>query len=291
MRWNLEDDMRTWPFASARLIILLLIVIGAIAFTTTLKPVPQPLTYHQFADARPMFGIPRASDVLSNLPFVLVGIAGQVLCFGASRRFLHSDVLAAYATMFTGLLLTGFGSAYYHLAPDNYRLVWDRLPMTLVMAGFLSVLILDRTKLRAPWILPLLAVLGIGSVLNWRWSEVHGHGDLRWYALFQALAILTGLLLLIMFRAKKPEGTGVLVIAISANVAAKIFELLDKPIYDLGGIVSGHTLKHLSAGLGFVPLLFWIAARRRNALNAPAAEDLRCQPATTSNVMPHGNIK
>src|SRR6185503_8506482 len=184
--------------------------------------------------------------------------------------------------MFTGLLLTGFGSAYYHLAPDNYRLVWDRLPMTLVMAGFLSVLIMDRTKRRVPWILPLLVVLGIGSVMNWRWSEVHGHGDLRWYALFQALAILTGLLLLIMFRATRSEGTRVLVAAIAANIAAKVFELLDRPIYHLGGIVSGHTLKHLSAGLGFVPLLFWLAARHRNALNASADDHLRCQPATTS---------
>jgi hypothetical protein len=274
MRFNPEENMRSSPLSiSARLIVVFAILIAAIAFTATLKPIPQPLTYHQFADARQMFGIPRTFDVLSNLPFVLVGIAGLVLCFGASRRFLDSDVLAAYATMFTGLLLTGFGSAYYHLAPDNYRLVWDRLPMTLVMAGFLSVLIMDRTKLRVRWILPLLTVLGIGSVLHWRWTEVHGHGDLRWYALFQALAILTGLLLLIMFRARKSEGTGALVIAVSANVAAKIFELLDKPIYHLSGIVSGHTLKHLSAGLGFVPLLFWLAAQHRNATNAPAKNE------------------
>jgi hypothetical protein len=283
MRFDSEGQMRLSTLSIlARLIVLVVTVIGAIVVTAMLKPIPQPLTYHQFADARQMFGIPRAFDVLSNLPFVLVGLVGVYLCCANTRRALDPDVLAAYGTMFTGLLLTGFGSAYYHLAPDNHRLVWDRLPMTLVMAGFLSVLIMNRTKLRVPWILPLLAVLGIGSVLNWRWSEVHGHGDLRWYALFQALAILTGLLLLIMFRTKKTEGTGVLLIAISANVAAKIFELLDKPIYHLGGIVSGHTLKHLSAGLGFVPLLFWIAARRRNALNAPAAEDLRCQPATTS---------
>lgn len=274
MRFDSEDQMRLSTLSlSTRLIVLVMIVFGAIVVTATLKPIPQPLTYHQFADARQMFGIPRAFDVLSNLPFVLAGLIGAYLCCGNPRRFLDSDVLAAYATMFAGLLLTGFGSAYYHLAPDNGRLVWDRLPMTLVMAGFLSVLIIDRTNLHAPWILPLLSVLGIGSVLNWRWSEVHGHGDLRWYALFQALAILTGLLLLIMFRAKKPEGTGVLVIAIAANVAAKFFELLDKPIYRLGEIVSGHTLKHLSAGLGFFPLLFWLATQRRNVINAPGSNE------------------
>lgn len=273
---------------SARLIVLALTVIGAIAVTATLKPIPQPLAYHQFADARQMLGIPRAFDVLSNLPFVVVGIAGLVLSVGANRRFLNSDVLAAHATMFTGLLLTGIGSAYYHLSPDNYRLVWDRLPMTLVMAGFLSVLIMDRTKRHVPWILPLLVVLGIGSVLNWRWSEVHGHGDLRWYALFQALAILTGLLLLVMFRERRSEGTGVLVIAISANVAAKVFELMDKPIYHLGGIVSGHTLKHLSAGLGFVPLLFWLGVHRRKALNDGLEISAKLR---RTNAMVHTNLE
>jgi len=30
-----------------------------------------------------------------------------------------------------GLRLTAVGSAYHHLAPDNQRLSWDRLPMTL----------------------------------------------------------------------------------------------------------------------------------------------------------------
>jgi hypothetical protein len=48
------------------------------------------------------------------------------------------------------------------------------------------------------------------------------------------------------------------VIAVAGNVVAKVFELLDKPLYSLGGIVSGHTLKHLSAGLAFLPLVFLI---------------------------------
>lgn len=271
-------------WVSARLIVLIVTVIGAIVVTATLNPIPQPLTYHQFADARQMFGIPRAFDVLSNLPFVFVGIAGPALCIGVTRKFLDSDVLAAYTAMFTGLLLTGFGSAYYHLSPDNYSLVWDRLPMTLVMAGFLSLLIMDRTKRRLPWVLPLLAVLGISSVLNWRWSEVHGHGDLRWYALFQALAILLGLLLLAMFRAKRTEGTGTLVAAVAANVVAKLFELLDKPIYHLGGVVSGHTLKHLSAGLGFVPLLFWLGVQRRKALNDGSRISAKVEPTAMVHI-------
>ena len=33
----------------------------------------------------------------------------------------------AEAVFFAGILLTAFGSSFYHLAPDNERLFWDRL--------------------------------------------------------------------------------------------------------------------------------------------------------------------
>jgi hypothetical protein len=103
-------------------------------------------------------------------------------------------------------------------------------------------------------------VLGAGSVLQWNSSEQMGRGDLRWYALYQALAMIIGVALLVLFPSTQ-IGTREFVIATIGNVAAKLFELLDKPIYDLGGMVSGHTLKHLSAGLGFIPLVLLIAMR------------------------------
>jgi len=255
-----------------RWVVVLFVIGAAVVVTATLKPFSQPLSYHDFADARPMLGIPRAFDVLSNIPFVFVGIIGLYLCLVRRPPQLEAEVMLAYATLFAGLLLTGFGSAYYHLAPDNQRLVWDRLPMTLVMAGFFSVVLLDRvTTTAAAWCLPLLTVLGLGSVLQWWWSELRAHGDLRWYLLFQTLVILVGVLLLVLFRPVKAEGTRALVIAVAANIAAKIFEMLDKPIYQIGGVVSGHTLKHLSAGLGFVPLLFWLWAQRDERQKGNAA--------------------
>ena len=33
------------------------------------------------------------------------------------------------------MLLTAVGSSYYHLAPDNERLFWDRLPMTIAFSS------------------------------------------------------------------------------------------------------------------------------------------------------------
>jgi hypothetical protein len=222
----------------------------AVAF---IKPVPQPQSYHDFADKRAVLAIPNGADVFSNLPFIAVGILG--LYFTAKPKAGFSAAQQwTYTTLFAGLVLTGVGSAYYHLAPDNQRLIWDRLPMTIAMAGFIGALLVDRFDSKVVGVVPVLMALGMGSVVQWGVSEQHGHGDLRWYALYQGMVMILAVELLLMFPSRL-NGTREFAIAAIANLAAKIFELLDVPIYQLGGIVSGHTLKHLSASLGFIPLV------------------------------------
>jgi Ceramidase len=239
-----------------RWIILAAIVVAACLTTAMLKPIPQPVWYHDFADARTLLGVPRALDVLSNLPFVAVGLAG--LYYTLRSRTQTSRQRWALAIMFAGLFLTGFGSGYYHLAPDSQRLVWDRLPMTLAMAGVIALLVANRFRSAPWWILPVLVLIGAGSVVQWARSESWGAGDLRWYLLFQTLTFIAATALVLMFPAPG-EPIRALAIALAANVAAKLFELLDKPIFAIGGVVSGHTLKHLAAALGFVPLILWLA--------------------------------
>lgn len=234
--------------------IIALICVVATVVVVNLKPIPQPLAYHDFADARPLLGIPNALNVLSNLPFVAVGFFGLVFVLDR-RSTLERPQRWAYGILFAGLLLTGIGSGYYHLSPDNQRLVADRLPMTIAMTGFITVLLCDRHSPRSIWISPLLLAIGMGSVVQWSLSEYQGHGDLRWYVLYQGLTIICATAVLLLFPAGR-NGTRAFGIAVVANIAAKGLELLDKPIYQLGGIVSGHTLKHLSAGLGFIPLMF-----------------------------------
>lgn len=240
-------------------IIIALICIVATVVVAYLKPITQPLSYHDFADARRLLAIPNALNVLSNLSFLAVGLFGLVFVLDR-RSTLEAPQRCAYGILFAGLLFTAFGSGYYHLLPDNQRLVADRLPMTIAMTGFITALLCDRLSPRSIWISPLLLILGLGSVLQWSWSEHHGHGDLRWYVLYQGLTIICATAILLMFPARS-DNTRAFAIAVAANIAAKVFELLDKPIYQLGGIVSGHTLKHLSAGLGFVPLMLLIYRR------------------------------
>jgi len=195
-----------------------------------------------------------------------VGLLGIAFLFrqGSSRfsgDFLDSRERRPYLIAFVGLLLTAFGSSYYHLAPGNARLVWDRLPMTIVFMAIVAAMIAERVQLRLGLILlPLLLIAGIASVLQWYESELHGVGDLRFYAAVQAYSALM-LLVVLLFPPRYSRGYD-LAIIVGFYVLAKALELLDKPIFNAGHLVSGHTLKHLAAAAAGYWLLRMLWMRR-----------------------------
>lgn len=155
-----------------------------------------PTSYHHFADQRVWLGIPHFGDVASNLAFLLAGLCGLLFLSKESseKQFVDPIERRPYLFVFFGLVLTAFASAYYHLAPDNARLVWDRLPMILVFMPFVAALIAERVNLKLGlWMLPILTVVGLASVFYWHRTEAHGSGDIRFYATVQAYAFLGAL--------------------------------------------------------------------------------------------------
>jgi len=227
------------------LLLAVALVIGIVALF--LPPIPQPLAYHNFADQRGWLGIPNFGDVASNLPFAIVGVAGLIFLFGnGARKFRDPGGRFPYTVMFAGLILTAFGSAYYHLAPDNARLVWDRVPIMIVFMALVAAVFTERLSPRAGLALfPVLQVVGIASVLVWRSGEAHGHGDLRFYAVVQVYAILV-LLLALLLPPRYTQGSDFAVV-VGFYALAKILEEADRRVFALGHLVSGHTLKHLAA--------------------------------------------
>jgi hypothetical protein len=227
---------------------LLIFTALALTFIAALfPPIPQPLSYHNFADHRGWLGIPNFGDVVSNVPFAIVGVWGLVVLLKPrSVKFDDPRERWLYLVMFAGLILTAFGSAYYHLAPDNARLVWDRIPIMIVFMALLAAVIAERVSVAAGlWLFPVLQAAGIGSVLLWRASELRGHGDLRFYAAVQVYSILV-LLLVLLLPAKYTRGSDFAVV-VGFYVLAKILEETDRQVFGFGHIVSGHTLKHLAA--------------------------------------------
>jgi len=147
-----------------------LVAIAALLFRST----PQPLSYHQFADQRTWLGVPNLGDVASNLAFAIFGSWGfwwlaRLTPQEAPSHFFDGRERWLYLAVFFGMLLTAVGSAYYHLTPDNDRLVWDRLPMTLVFMSLVAAMIAERISVRvALWLWPALLAIGVLSVLQWQ---------------------------------------------------------------------------------------------------------------------------
>lgn len=243
-------------------------VLFAVSVVFFLVPrIPQPLSYHEFADHRGWLGIPNFGNVASNLPFAVFGGMGLACLAGPSSRtrFLDARERWPYIFFFVGLFLTAFGSAYYHARPDNASLLWDRLPMTVAFTGLIAALIAERidvtTGMRS--LVPLL-LIGVSSPVQWYWTELHGQGDLRFYAAVQLCAVLSLPLFLILFPPRYTRSYDLAIVA-GLYVIAKLCEAFDRRIFAAGHLVSGHTLKHLAASLSG----YWILRmlRLRQPLN------------------------
>jgi hypothetical protein len=213
-----------------------------IALALLLPPFPQDPNYHHFAAEKNILGIPNFWNVLSNLPFLAVAIAGWMR---------PNKTRGAMAEVFRlGVFLTAFGSAYYHWLPTNERLFWDRLPMTIAFSGVIAALISRRVD--SKWgarILWPLTLLNASTVFYWRWSESNGHGNLTPYGVVQfgTVALLLGILLLSR-RADKSQRF--LWLALVAYIGAKLFESFDRQIAEVLGVMGGHPIKHCAAALG-----------------------------------------
>ena len=232
---------------------ILIGVSATAAVTVALMPrTAQNLAYHRFADARTMWGVANALNVLSNVPFVVVGLMGLAFVargWGrADENFIEARERWPYAVFFAGVTLTCVGSSYYHLAPDNARLVWDRLPMTLGFMSLFAAMIGERVSLRAGMaLLGPLSAAGLASVVYWWWTESHEAGDLRPYIAVQFFPLLVIPLMLVLFPGRYTRTVDIGV-AVGWYGAAKVLELLDTQVYHAtGGLVSGHSLKHVAA--------------------------------------------
>lgn len=210
-------------------------------------PVAQPSGYHDFADQVAVFGIPHFADVISNLGFALVALWGWARLAPQSRHPAIQSGWAGYRLFLIGLLLTAIGSSWYHLAPDNAGLVWDRLPIALACGGLLAGVWGDVRQRQTGGLTAGLALIAVASVGWWYFTDLSGAGDLRPYLLLQALPIL--LIPLWQWIYGMP-GTDRLSFgaALAIYVVAKFAELNDHEIAAALGGVSGHTLKHLLAG-------------------------------------------
>lgn len=236
-------------------IAILLVSIIVIATVFSLDPMAQDPGYHNFTDQRLIMGIPNFWNVVSNIPFLLVGIMGIYNLYYSDKIKIINDMKLAYALFFTGVAFVSIGSSYYHLWPDNSSLVFDRLPMTIAFMSLFSIIAgeLISKKLGKILLLPLI-ITGIISVLHWFNTESQGEGDLRLYILVQFLPVILIPLILLSFKGIFTTVKGYWFL-LGAYLLAKLLEHYDSDIYDALIFISGHSLKHVAAALGIYLLL------------------------------------
>jgi hypothetical protein len=99
-------------------------------------------------------------------------------------------------------------------------------------------------------------------VLYWNVTLARGHNDLRPYVVAQFGSLLALLVLVAFFPPRYTRGAD-LIVSLLIYALAKVFEAADRPIFNLGGIVSGHTMKHIIAAVS----AYWIL--RMLKLRAP----------------------
>jgi hypothetical protein len=138
-------------------------------------------------------------------------------------------------------------------------------------AGFMalfSAVIVERvsTRVGLRLLLPLV-LLGIASVLYWRFGLLGAPGNVLPYALVQYGSLAAILFICATRPSRYTRGADTAgVIAIYG--LAKVAEVLDAQVYALGEIVSGHTLKHLIAAFATYWLLRMLRLRSPRSKSA-----------------------
>ena len=102
MRMNLSRNEMALLAAGALLLLAALLA----------PAVAQPANHHDFADQRWLWGVPYAMDVLSNLPFAAMGLAGFWLLRRVPQGALDSIERAMATLFFAGLVITAAGSTW-----------------------------------------------------------------------------------------------------------------------------------------------------------------------------------
>lgn len=256
------------PMSARELALTLLLLAPLGIMLMLMAPIPQDPGYHALADHRALFGIPNFANVVSNLPFLIVGGIGLRLCLrdganGATR---------AWAVFFLGVLLVAFGSGYYHAQPNSDALTWDRLPMTIAFMALFAALVAEHVRPEFEHGMLRGAILvGLVSVGWWRYTD-----DLRLYAWVQFAPLVALVYIALAFPARYSH-RGYLIAGLIFYALAKVAEHWDAALWSAtGALVSGHTVKHLLAALA--PYCVYLMLRKRTRI--VDGESARSQPMT-----------
>lgn len=212
--------------------------------------------YHDFVDERTFFGIHRFLDTFSNIGFLWIGI------LFVKEMLLQDEKDSNLIWVTIGTILVCFGSGYYHLMPEDSRLLWDRLPISIVFAGVLSYSLHVNNLVKDSWKKSFdigYLVFSMFSVLVWYIGSLQNQNWLAPYVFIQFGGMI--LLIYIAFTGKNKDFNQKIFYVLAWYVLAKLCERFDDSIFQTTQqIVSGHTLKHIFSAIA---LYQWFPKERK----------------------------
>ncbi len=246
------------------ILLVILAIVGLIS-AHFIHPIAQDKHYHSFCDQRCIYGVPNFWNVLSNLPFLLVGIIGLIKLRSISKESFISENKIAYQFFYLGITFVSIGSGYYHLSPSNESLLWDRLPMTFAFMGLFSILISEFISVKSGKLLlfPLL-VSGVFSVLYWFYTEKIQMGNLNYYILVQFYPVISIPIILLFYPSKLTHFRAYWYLLL-AYLLAKISEHFDEAIFTSIHLLSGHSIKHILTSLGLMGVVLVLHKRQKKS--------------------------
>uniref|UniRef100_A0A0D9UXX5 Uncharacterized protein n=1 Tax=Leersia perrieri TaxID=77586 RepID=A0A0D9UXX5_9ORYZ len=215
---------------------------------------------HLFADMRNLLGVPNTLNVLTAYPLLLAGVPGLVLCLCGSGCFgisLRWEALGWFL-FYTGNIAAAFGSAYYHLKPDDDRLIWDRLPMMISASSLLSILVIERVDERVglSCLLSLLSLILVSSACE------RVLDDMRLWVVLNFAPCIAIPAMLFLFPPKYTHSR-FWFLATGFYLLARFEGLADRKVYSVNRyFISGHSLEHLCFAL--VTLILTVMLSFRN---------------------------
>lgn len=238
--------------------------ITATATVFLLSRIPQDLAYHNFADQRVLLGIPNCLNVISNFPFLLVGAWGLFMLMRSGGS--GPNPCESNGTLAVLVLLCRRSAHRFRLQllPPSPRERPTRLGPSadddwFHGAGRSSNSGTNQRQSRRASLGAFVAPRDFQCFL----LESYGMRRTRRLAPVRARAVRLpaghpaadrGLSVAIHARQRY-------VISLAIYALAKIFEAADRPIFALGHIVSGHTLKHFAAAASACRLLRMLRLR------------------------------
>ncbi|KAG5045047.1 hypothetical protein JHK86_014453 [Glycine max] len=234
--------------------------------------IPRSPKHHQFVDMRNLLGVANTLNVMTNFPFLVVGVLGLVLALeGGVFNISSQGEVWTWALFYAGIAGVAFGSAYYHLKPDDHRVLWDTLPMMVAFSSLLSSLVVERLGQRIG--LCCMFALNLAAFLCVVYERIYN--DIRFCMMFQLTLPLAIPVIAVLYRSKYTHSR-YWFISTGIYLLAKFEGATDRKLYHVNNyIISGHSLEHLC--LALIPILLSVMLIHRE-LKFQRLVDLKDRP-------------